>query len=45
MTSTLLIVPLDAPVSRAPQVGGMDPTYIALVEQGMMHRGAVHNYL
>ena len=29
----------------ASQVEGMDDEYVALVETGMLHRGAIHNYL
>ena len=29
----------------ASQTEGMDGEYVALVEQGMLHRGAIHNYL
>lgn len=50
-----LLAILAAPLRLAPdrwrrrildsQVGGMEPEYVALVERGMLHRGAVHNYL
>ena len=29
----------------ASQIDGMDDEYVALVEEGMLHRGAIHNYL
>ena len=29
----------------ASQVGGMDAEYVSLVEDGMLHKGTIHNYL